>query len=194
MPKTEQQFKEMRDNRKEEIIDVALHLFATEGYHSTSIAKIAKKAEISKGLVYNYFKSKEELLIKVVENAAIDVYQYFDLDNDGILEDKDLKEFIDGIFQMLREKIHFWRLYLSFAFNPQILEVITRNIPQKSEKILEMMVDYFRRQGVNDPMAETMYFISVMKGIAVQYIVAPEQYPLEDMKKKLLDQFCYFND
>ncbi|MGM0612652.1 MAG: TetR/AcrR family transcriptional regulator [Bacteroidota bacterium] len=194
MPKTEQQFKEIRDNRKEEIIDVALNLFATEGYHSTSIAKIAKKAEISKGLVYNYFKSKEELLIKVVENAAIDVYKYFDLDNDGVLETSELKSFIDGTFHMLKEKIHFWRLYLSFAFNPQILEVITRNIPQKSENILEMMVDYFRRQGVNDPMTETMYFTSVLKGIAVQYIVAPEQYPLEDMKKKLLDQFCYFND
>ncbi|MCF8219278.1 MAG: TetR/AcrR family transcriptional regulator [Bacteroidales bacterium] len=193
MPKTEQQFKKIRDNRKEEIIDVALQLFATEGYHSTSIAKIAKKAEISKGLVYNYFKSKEELLIKVVENAAKDVYKYFDLDNNGVLETSELKSFIDGTFHMLKEKIHFWRLYLSFAFNPQILEVISRNIPQKSEKILEMMVDYFRRQGVSNPMTETMYFASVLKGIAVQYIVAPEQYPLEDMKKKLLDQFCYFN-
>lgn len=191
MPKTEQQFKQIRDNRKEEIVDAALILFATEGYHSTSIAKIAGKAHISKGLVYNYFKSKEELLIQVVENASKDVYQYLDLNNDGILGNEDLKEFINSIFQMLKEKIHFWRLYLSFAFNPQILEVITRNVPQKSDNILELLVDYFRRQGVDAPMTETMYFISVLKGIAVQYIAAPNQYPLKDMKERLLAQFCY---
>ena len=191
MPKTEQQFKQIRDNRKEEIVDAALILFATEGYHSTSIAKIAEKAHISKGLVYNYFKSKEELLIQVVENASKDVYQYLDLNNDGILGNEDLKEFINSIFQMLKEKIHFWRLYLSFAFNPQILEVITRNVPQKSDNILELLVNYFRRQGVDAPMTETMYFISVLKGIAVQYIAAPNQYPLKDMKERLLAQFCY---
>ncbi|MFO8055302.1 MAG: TetR/AcrR family transcriptional regulator [Bacteroidales bacterium] len=194
MPKTEQQFKQMRNNRKAEILDMALHLFATEGYHSTSIAKIAKKAGISKGLVYNYFNSKEDLLAKVVKNASKNVYQYFDLNSDGVLEEKELKDFINGTFQMIKENIHFWRLYLSFAFNPQILEVITHNIPQKSENILEMLVDYFRRQGVNDPMKETVYFVSVLKGVTIQYIVSPEQYPLEDMKERILTQFCYLND
>ena len=191
MPKTETQFQKIRDKRKEVIVDAALELFATEGYHSTSIAKIAKKVDISKGLVYNYFKGKEDLLIKVVENAAKDVYKYFDLNNDGVLQDSEMEEFINGTFQMLQEKIHFWRLYLSFAFNPQIFEIITRNIPAKSEKIVEMLVNYFRRQGVNDPMGETMYFASVLKGITIQYIMTPEQYPLEEMKKRLLAQFCY---
>ncbi|MFW6020170.1 MAG: TetR/AcrR family transcriptional regulator [Bacteroidales bacterium] len=191
MPKTEIQFQKIRDNRKEAIVDAALELFATEGYHSASIAKIAKKVNISKGLVYNYFNSKEELLIKVVENATTDVYKYFDLNNDGVLQNTEMEEFINGTFQMLKEKIQFWRLYLSFAFNPQIFEIISRNIPAKSEKIVEMLVDYFRRQGVNDPMGETIYFVSVLKGITIQYIMAPDQYPLEDMKKRLFAQFCY---
>ncbi|MCF8331862.1 MAG: TetR/AcrR family transcriptional regulator [Bacteroidales bacterium] len=190
MPKTEKQYKQIRDDRRNEIIDAALNLFATEGYDSTSIARIAKEAKISKGLVYNYFSSKEELLTKVVENAAEDVYQYFDLNNDGVLIEKELKYFIKKMFQIIKEQQAFWRLYLSFAFNPQILEIITKKVPKKSENILEMLVDYFRRQGNTDPEGETFYFISVLKGIAIQYIAAPEYFPLEKMEKKLTEQFC----
>ena len=61
-PRTEEQFEEIRESKKNLIQEVALELFATRGYHSTSISMIAKEADISKGLLYNYFESKEELL------------------------------------------------------------------------------------------------------------------------------------
>lgn len=190
MPKTEKQYKQIRDDRRNEIIDVALNLFATVGYDSTSIARIAKEAKISKGLIYNYFSSKEELLIKVVVNAAEEVYQYFDLNNDGVLGDQELRFFIQKMFQIIQERQAFWKLYLSFAFNPQILKIITKSIPKKSENILEMIIDYFRRQGSSDPEGEAFYFISVLKGITIQYLAAPEYFPLEKMENKLTEQFC----
>lgn len=54
----------MNEKRKM-IIDAALKLFAAKGYHSTSIQEIVEKCEIAKGSFYNYFKSKEELLISI---------------------------------------------------------------------------------------------------------------------------------
>ena len=62
MPRTEEQYESIRENRKTEIVNASLKLFAHNGYHSTTISMIAKEANISKGLVYNYFKSKEEVL------------------------------------------------------------------------------------------------------------------------------------
>ena len=61
-PKTSGQFKEIRADKKQLIIDTALNLFANKGYHASSISMIAKEAKISKGLMYNYFDSKEALL------------------------------------------------------------------------------------------------------------------------------------
>jgi len=66
MPRTEKQFEEIREFRKAMIMDVALELFANEGYYPTSISKIASKAGISKGLMYNYFKSKEVLITVMI--------------------------------------------------------------------------------------------------------------------------------
>jgi len=60
----------MRQVSEQAIKQAALELFAHHGYHSTSISQIAKEANVSKGLVYNYFDSKEELLRHIVLEAA----------------------------------------------------------------------------------------------------------------------------
>ena len=45
------------------IISTASELFKTRGYHSTTMDDIAEKAEISRGTLFNYFPSKEALLL-----------------------------------------------------------------------------------------------------------------------------------
>lgn len=44
------------------IVDAAIKVFAEKGYHGTRISDIAHHAEIAYGLVYHYFKNKEEIL------------------------------------------------------------------------------------------------------------------------------------
>ena len=67
MPRTEEQFSEMREKTKQKILENALLLFAEKGFKGTSINDIAKSAGISKGLAYNYFKSKYDLMISVLK-------------------------------------------------------------------------------------------------------------------------------
>jgi AcrR family transcriptional regulator len=54
-PKTVVQNKIIRQEKKDLILRTALIVFAQEGYHASSVNKIADKANISKGLIYNYF-------------------------------------------------------------------------------------------------------------------------------------------
>ena len=55
----------IREQRRHQILDAALHI-AEDSYHGSSMAAVAKRAKVSKGLIYNYFKSKEEILISLV--------------------------------------------------------------------------------------------------------------------------------
>lgn len=57
------------DERKQEILNAAVRVFARKGYEKTSIADIAKEIGISQGLCYRYYASKEEMY-----DAAIDEY------------------------------------------------------------------------------------------------------------------------
>ena len=61
-PRTSEQFEDIRESKRRRIMDAAIDCFATTGYHAVSISDLAKHAGISKGLMYNYFSSKDELL------------------------------------------------------------------------------------------------------------------------------------
>jgi len=56
-----------REQRYRTILNAAAQLFAGEGYHRTSMEKIADLAEVSVGTVYFYFKNKEDLLVQMID-------------------------------------------------------------------------------------------------------------------------------
>ncbi|MDZ7543600.1 TetR family transcriptional regulator, partial [Clostridium perfringens] len=70
-PLNEEQQHHIRDERREQIISAALKVFARRGIIGTKMSMIAAEAEISHGLLYHYFASKEELFTTLVERAMI---------------------------------------------------------------------------------------------------------------------------
>lgn len=59
-----------KEQRYNTILKAAETLFAQKGYHQTSIEEIADSAEVSTGSVYFYFKNKEDLLIKLMQEIG----------------------------------------------------------------------------------------------------------------------------
>lgn len=62
------------DERKNEILDVAQHLFHEKGYVQTTVEDIMRECNIAKGTLYYHFKSKEEILSAVI-NRQIDLQE-----------------------------------------------------------------------------------------------------------------------
>lgn len=58
-----------REEVKELILTAAREIFLSEGYENTSIRKIATKIEYSPGIIYNYFKDKNDLLLALHDKA-----------------------------------------------------------------------------------------------------------------------------
>jgi AcrR family transcriptional regulator len=75
MPRTEEAYRQIRDERKAQILEAALGVFAREGLAATKIADIAMAAGTSHGLVYHYFGSKEEIFAVLVERALTGTMQ-----------------------------------------------------------------------------------------------------------------------
>lgn len=57
----------MAGNTKERILEVSLELFAQSGYLGTSMSDIAKQLGITKGALYKHYRSKQEILDRIVE-------------------------------------------------------------------------------------------------------------------------------
>lgn len=109
-PRSSAQFEEMREEKKTLIMNTALEHFSDYGFHATTISHIAKHAGISKGLMYNYFKSKEDLLAAIINRSLDEIYNNFNPDRDNNLTPDEFENFIRRIFAIFRENRQFWKL------------------------------------------------------------------------------------
>ena len=188
-PRTEEQFEEIRETKKKLILETAFYLFATEGFYPTSISKIANKAGISKGLIYNYFSSKEELIIEIVFDGIDRLMKFFDPNRDGKLTKEELKFFIEEIFRIMKKNLHFWKLYFSILSQQAVLKLVENKLLEFFKPAFKMLEDYFEKQGVEDPVMETRFFGALIDGVAFDYIIDPENFPLEKIKKRILSLY-----
>lgn len=69
MPRSEEANQKIRDERRQQIIRVAVQVFARQGLFATKIADIAAEGDMSQGLIYRYFTSKEEIFSAIVERG-----------------------------------------------------------------------------------------------------------------------------
>ncbi|CAM5429538.1 TetR family transcriptional regulator [Streptomyces purpurascens] len=59
-----------RGNTRQRIQDVALGLFAEQGYEKTSLREIAERLDVTKAALYYHFKTKEEILVSIFEDLT----------------------------------------------------------------------------------------------------------------------------
>ncbi len=186
-PRTPKQFEAIREEKRSIILDAALELFGKEGYHNTSVSKIAKRAGISKGLVYNYFDSKEAV-VKELLHAGIDqMLYYIDIQND--LDPQQVEYVINKTFEHVEQNREFWKLYFSISLQPEIFPLIREKINELAQPLFRMGVDYLTRAGYENPQGETMIFAALMDGICFHYIMDPDHYPLDLVRQTLLQRY-----
>ncbi len=67
----EPRYQRRKQDRPQEITDAAFAAFAENGYAATRVEEVAKRAGVSKGLMYLYFKTKEELFKAVIRSVVM---------------------------------------------------------------------------------------------------------------------------
>jgi AcrR family transcriptional regulator len=189
-PRTPKQYEEIREEKIALIMDTALEHFANNGYYATTISHIAKHAGISKGLLYNYFESKEALLKAIIHKSIAEVYNYFDIDRDGYLTEEEFEFFIRKADIMLKEKRSFWRLFFQLLMQDDVRDQFQKSFlgtdslirsgiePGENlttAQIMEIITDYFirkkKKMGAGyDPLVEVNMFIITLKGYALTSI------------------------
>jgi len=157
-PRTKQQFEDIRKTSKDKILAVALELFAQNGYQGTSIAQIAKKAKISKGLMYNYFKNKEKLLEEIV---LVGFNKIIEMDYGISKSDKPtdkLKRLIDETLNNLSNNLHYWQLYTALLVQPRVQKKFEKKFYKFREYFISSMAEIFRVLDSSNPELDSFYW------------------------------------
>ncbi|KRT91884.1 TetR/AcrR family transcriptional regulator [Bacillus paralicheniformis] len=69
--------RQSKENRKEQILEAGLEVFAEKGYYNTTTALIAEKAGISQPYIFRFYKTKEELFVAALDRAFERILQTF---------------------------------------------------------------------------------------------------------------------
>jgi AcrR family transcriptional regulator len=188
MPRTKEQFEEIRQKSSENIEKIALELFAVKGYHATSISQIAEKAGISKGLLYNYYKSKEHLLDSVIMKVYDEIMRIVQM-SENLPAEKQIEQMIIQTIDHLEKNITFWRLYLFLIHQSDIQLKLKGTWEKMRDDYMNYFSKLFEEIGSRNPAMEAMMLGTLFDGIGLNYVTAPEGYPLEEMRNYLIEIF-----
>lgn len=189
-PKTNLQNQAIRLKSKENITAAALSLFSKNGYGSTSVRMIAQEAGVSLGLMYNYFKSKEEMLLSILADTFKDlegVFQQTEADDPKARFRSSIERFLNMI-ELNKEKL---RMLTQMGLHQNKFDMannLTKEIYEQSvQKISQNLV----LLGYKDqPILEARLIVATLDGLAFESLLMENTVPLLEMKNLIIRKYC----
>lgn len=157
---------------KKKVLLAALHLFANNGFHGTTTAKIAKKAGVSEGTIYKYFGSKKELLVALLTPILTEIKDNFFGELNGY---QDLDELISFIIRdrraFVQDNFDFIKLILQeLLIDQQELQGIYHDIFAGSNDLFERIEKLKQSYPEINPRLSPLQIIRCVLGPAVAFI------------------------
>lgn len=103
MPRTKEQYEEMRNATRQKIQSAGMRLFVQKGFGSTNVQDIADAAGISIGLLYRHYKTKESLFNELVEFALDGLIQMIQTFENADSPKQLLAQFVDEIYRDMQD-------------------------------------------------------------------------------------------
>jgi len=114
---------------RDEILKAAMHLFASRGFHETSMSEVAREAHVSKALIFWHFKTKEELFVAVL-NRLLEPYVIDFAEEAGALDERaQLKKLVEFYLSFVRENVSSVRFFLAqMLHDPHLSESLNEQV------------------------------------------------------------------
>lgn len=138
---------DMAENRRNEIIDTSLKLFANQGYHSTNLDSIASEIGVTKAALYYYFHNKEEIIRAILNRSIKRMNQILEIGKSSLSPKEKLRQFITyhvlyGSDTADQAKITFEQL--------NILPKRSREVVKRKQREVVTLLQDILRQGIED--------------------------------------------
>jgi len=185
MPRTKEQNMAIRAEKKQMIMEAALHLFAKKGFAATSINDIAQSAKISQGLLYNYFTSKEEVLRSIWDRLSDEFVQMIDPNQDGEVTPEEAENFIDKTFEMLITRREEMKLYFQFSFQPDVIDIMKHKYDTaKAMERQQFVLKYFtERLPIANATNAYITVLTFVKGLSMALTYNEMLFDVETIEK-----------
>lgn len=128
-----------KDARPEELVKAALVLFVEQGFATTNLKDVARAAGVSKGTVYLYFKSKEDLLLEVVRSAVVPIMDF--ADDEELSSDEPASVLLARLIRRWMQEFEDRGL----SGVPKLVMAESGNFPELAQQYVDLVVQRARR-------------------------------------------------
>jgi TetR/AcrR family fatty acid metabolism transcriptional regulator len=182
-------------DKRRRILDAAVHVFARKGYFAARVADVAKQAGVADGTIYLYFRSKEDILVRLFDEVM----------SEHVLQARALVGALPSAPERL---LAFARRHLSVLGGNRDLAAVFQVELRQSKSFMERfsaswLRDYFalldeileqgQREGslradVNRRLAARILF-GALDETVTSWLLSDKPYPLEDLAAPVVDLF-----
>lgn len=187
----------IEEARRKQIVDATISVIAETGYLNTSLAEIAKHADISKGVISYHFNGKDELIDETINTVLSDSYRYIkgQVQQAGDDHRAQLRTYIEASFDyMAANRSHFvalvdlWGSFSSYeakkAYNKAAYDPCRRHLStilepaQKNGEFLTLPIT---------PLASIIQ--AAIDGIMLQWVMDEDAVDFEMCKEQVVRLF-----
>lgn len=169
-------------DKKQKILNISLELFANEGYANTSTSKIAKKANVSEGLIFRHFKNKQGLLDAItieLENKLREIISPILFENDP---KKVIKMYIELPFLVPENEYDFWRLQFKLKWETEYKK------NDKMDVVIDKLSSSFEKLNYDKSRHEAKQLFYIIDSLSVE-ILKDSKDNLIEFKNFLIEKY-----
>jgi AcrR family transcriptional regulator len=182
--------KDIPPQRREQILAAAAELFSRSGYHGVTVDAIAQRAGISKGNLYWYFKSKQEIFRLLIDYAAGRLYSPV---IEAMLSDVEPRERLRAIAMSCihaaeadPEALH---LIWQIATQPELKDFVSPEFSTWVNPFIDYLKPLFTELGDKDPEGTAMLYCFTLDALMLLVSVDPGVYDMEKLMSAIENKY-----
>lgn len=195
----------VRGNREEEILEAAIKIFSEKGFSAATTSEIAREAGVAEGTIFRYFKTKKDILIKVMAKVLEILGEKLIIGRlTNLFEGNKEKSEREILIIILKDRLELFEKYwdmikivaTEMQFHEDLREVFIKNVVVKGKNVVETFLSTGVNKGVFREVDTTIALRSLigMVGIyVIQNQVFPELINMDKDKQieEMVDLFLY---
>ena len=159
------QYQKTTEKKKQAIIQAALQLFKEKGFKETSIKSIAEVAEVSPVSIYNYFKSKDNLVALCVNDLFEEITQQAeDILKSNLAFNTKLDQALDLCQEKMSQQISYYFQDKTLR-DPAFSSLLTKAITAKKRDIYRTYINLGKEEGLIARDLSTELILNVMDAL-----------------------------
>lgn len=180
----------MEEIRKEQVLQAAKNCIIQNGVSNLSMKAIASEAGVSTGIIYHYFKNKEDLLLQVLKET-------FRQSHEQVLQtveplktpSEKLVRHLENINAVPRENPDFYPLFLNYLGEANHHPEIRKLVSKFFKNLKSYTDDYLKDSRLQANNFSTMMY-ALGLGLGIMWTIDNNQYDIEEMEVSIKNLFA----